>query len=120
MITLTLLVSIALIATGAVAYIASAAASITALIPAFVGVLLLVCALIARGTKARKPALIVALVLALLGAMGSLPNLMGLGDLFAGDADNPGAIIASTIMFVLLLVLVVAGIRWLLTSRAAR
>lgn len=117
MVSLTLVISVALIATGVVAYIATGFASVTALIPAFVGVLLLVCALIARSEKARTPALIVALVLALLGAGGSVMNVMDLGALFAGEADNPGAVIASTIMLVLLVVLLIAGIRWLVSSR---
>lgn len=119
MVSLTLIVSIILIATGVAAYIATAAASITALIPAFVGVLLLVCALIARNDRVRKPVLIVALVLALLGAGGSVQNVMGLGDLFAGEADNPGAVVASAIMLVALVVLLIGGVRWLLASRDA-
>ncbi|UXA17215.1 hypothetical protein [Mycobacterium sp. SMC-4] len=110
-----------LVATGVIAYIASGAASMTALIPAFVGILLLVTALIGRRSEgARKHAMHAALAIALLAALGALRNVFGLGDVFAGTAERPAAVITSTIMFVLLLVLLVAGVRSFVQARAAR
>jgi hypothetical protein len=110
-----------LVATGVIAYVATGAASFTALIPAAVGVLLLIAALIGRRSeKARKHAMHAALAIALLGALGSLMNVVKLGDLFAGTAERPGAIVASTVMFVLLVGYLVAGVRSFVRARAAR
>lgn len=118
MLVLTRVISAVLIVTGIVVYFVTDRASFTALIPTFVGVLLLITALIAgRGDKARKHALHVAMAIALLGALGSLRNVLGLGDLIAGNADAPGAVIASTIMFVALVVLLVAGVRSFIAAR---
>ncbi|HET6735329.1 hypothetical protein [Mycobacterium sp.] len=110
-----------LVATGVIAYVATGAASFTALIPAAVGVLLLIAALIGRRTEnASKHAMHAALAIALLGALGSLMNVVKLGDLFAGTAERPGAIVASTVMFVLLVAYLVAGVRSFVRARAAR
>ncbi len=110
-----------LVATGVIAYVVTAFASVTALIPAFVGVLLLIAALIGRRSdKARKPAMHAALVIALLAALGALRNVFGVGDLIAGTAERPAAIITSIIMFVLLVGYLVAGVRSFVKARAAR
>jgi hypothetical protein len=117
---LTLWIGGLLVATGVIAYIASAAASVTALIPAFVGILLVVAGLIARNPNAHRHAIHAALVIALVGALGSLMNVAKIGDLFAGTAERPAAIIVSAIMLVLLLVYVVAGVRSFIAARRAR
>ena len=119
MLTLTTWIGGLLVATGVIAYIATGAASLTALIPAAVGVLLLIAALIGlRSEKARKYAMLVGLAIALLGALGSVMNVVKLGDLFAGSAERPGAIIASTVMFVLLVVYLIGGVRFFVQARA--
>lgn len=107
-------------ATGIVAYLATGASSLTALIPTLLGVLLLVCAFIARKESARKHAIHAALVVALLGIFGTLMNVVQIGDLFAGTAERPAAIIASTVTFVLLVVYVVLGVRSFIAARRAR
>jgi hypothetical protein len=110
-----------LVATGVIAYIATGAASLTALIPSAVGVLLLIAALIGwRFETARKPAMLVGLAIGLLGALGALMNVVKLGDLIAGRAERPGAIIASTVMFVILVVYLVLGVRSFVKARAMR
>lgn len=110
-----------LVATGVIAYVVTAFVSVTALIPAFVGVLLLIAALVARrAEKFRKPAMHVALVIALLAALGALRNVAKVGDLFAGTAERPAAIITSIIMFVLLVVYLIAGVRSFIKARSAR
>ena len=43
-----------------------------------------------------------ALAIALITALASLRNVVRLGDLLAGTATNPAAVLLSTIMFVLL------------------
>lgn len=117
---LTILIGAALVITGAVAYFVSDTGSLTALIPAAVGLLLVIAGLIARNPKLRKHAIHGALAVALLGAIGSLMNVAKLGDLIAGTAERPGAIISSTIMLVLLVALITAGARSFIAARRGR
>jgi hypothetical protein len=102
---------------GIVAYVATGAVSVTALIPAFVGVLLLVCATLARRPALHRHSIHGALVIALLGAAGSLMNVVKLGDVLAGTAQRPSAIVVSTIMFVLLVFYIAMGVRSLIVAR---
>ncbi|MGH3356915.1 MAG: hypothetical protein ACRDOJ_13540, partial [Nocardioidaceae bacterium] len=102
---------------GVVAYVATGAVSITALIPTFVGVLLLVCAVVAGRPSRHRHAMHAALVVALLGAAGSLMNVVKLGDLLAGTAERPAAVVESTIMFVLLVFFIVMGVRSFIAAR---
>jgi hypothetical protein len=102
---------------GIVAYVVTGAASVTALIPAFVGVLLLVCAALARRPALHRHSIHGALVIAVLGAAGSLMNVVKLGDLFAGTAQRPSAIVVSTIMFVLLVSYIAIGVRSFIVAR---
>lgn len=117
MITLTLVIGAILVAIGVVTYIATAAVSVTALIPAFVGIALVAAGLIARKPAAHRHAIHAALGVALLGALGSLMNVVKLGDLIAGTAERPGAIIESTLMFVLLVTYVGLGVRSFVQAR---
>lgn len=76
--TITIAVAALLIALGLVGYFLSAAANpVTALIPAFVGVPLLICGLVGlRGGTARKHAMHAAAMLALLGALAPAGRLI--------------------------------------------
>lgn len=121
MLRLTFVIGGILVVLGVVAYVATAAASVTALIPAFVGILLLVCGAIGtRGESARKHAIHAALVVALVGALGSLMQVVKLGEVFAGTAERPIAVVLSTVMFVLLVAYVVLGVRSFVAARKAR
>ncbi|WP_433294580.1 hypothetical protein ACQPZQ_10695 [Pseudonocardia sp. CA-142604] len=106
-----------LTALGIVAYVVTGAASITALIPTFVGVLLLVCAALARKPALRPHSIHAALVIAVLGAGGSLMNVVKLGEVFAGTAQRPSAVVVSTIMFVLLVIYIIMGVRSFIAAR---
>lgn len=106
-----------LVVTGVIAYIATSAASVTALIPAFIGLALLAAGLIARKPAAHRHAIHAALVVALLGALGSLMQVAKIGALFDGTAERPAAIIVSTVMFVLLIGYLVAGVRSFIAAR---
>ncbi len=69
----TLVIGALLIALGLVAYFGTGRASVTALIPAFIGaVLLLLAAIAAAKPGARKHAMHVAVAVSLLGIVGSL------------------------------------------------
>jgi hypothetical protein len=118
---LTLVLGGILVLLGILAYVLTAAASITALIPAFVGVLLVACGLVAeRRPAARRHAMHAALAIALLGALGSLMQVVKLGDVFAGTAERPAAVIVSTVMFLLLVYYLVMGVRSFRVARRAR
>ncbi|MGV0634599.1 hypothetical protein ABQE69_02240 [Mycolicibacillus trivialis] len=106
-----------LVVTGVIAYIATSAASVTALIPAFIGLALLAAGLIARKPAAHRHAIHAALAVALLGALGSLMQVAKIGALFDGTAERPAAIIVSTVMFVLLIGYLVAGVRSFIAAR---
>jgi hypothetical protein len=118
MVRFTTALGVALVILGVGAYVLTSAVSITALIPAFVGVPLLACAAVARSARRRRPALAVALAVALLGALGSAMNAIKIGEAIAGTAQRPSAVWVSTVMFVLLVGYLVVGVRAVLTSRA--
>lgn len=117
MLRLTFIFASLLVLAGVIAYAVSGAASVTALIPAFVGLALLALGFIARNEGARKHALHVAMVVALLGLLGSLMNVAQIGEVFAGTAERPAAVITSTVMFVLLALYLVFGIRTFILAR---
>jgi hypothetical protein len=118
MVRFTTVLGIALVVLGVGAYALTSAVSVTALIPAFVGIPLLVCAAVARTEARRRPAIIAALAIALLGALGSSMNAIRIGEAIAGTAQRPAAVWVSAIMFVLLVGYLVVGGRSLLGSRA--
>ena len=90
----------------------------TALIPAFPGVIFVLCGLIAlAGDAARKHAMHAAVAFALLGAIapwGRLPKTL------SADPVNYLAAFSLIAMFVLCLVVLVAGIRSFIQARRAR
>jgi hypothetical protein len=108
-----------LVVLGVVAYVATAAASVTALIPSFVGVLILICAAVARKPAWHRHGIHAALAVAVLGALGSLMNVARIGEVFAGTAERPAAVIVSTIMFVLLVGYIAMGVRSFVAARRA-
>ena len=106
---------------GIAGYVASGMASPTALIPAFFGVLIAGLALLAASKESlRMHAVHAALVLALLGALGSLSGVTKLKGLFEGTAERPTAVIAKVAMFVICAALVGLGVRGFLAARARR
>lgn len=119
MVTLTRVLGVLLVVVGVVAYVLTGAESVTALLPAFLGLPILVLGLLA-GRLPERPVLIAALVLALLGALGTLINVAELPALLAGDdVERPAAVVTSTITAIACAVYVVSGVRWWRTSREA-
>lgn len=117
MVTTTRLLGAVLIVTGAIAYIVTGAESVTALLPAFLGLPILVLGLLAGAPSRRRPMVIIAVVLAVLGAAGTAMNVAELPALLAGDdVERPAAVVTSTITAVLCLVYAIAGIRWLVAA----
>ncbi|MDJ0973831.1 MAG: hypothetical protein QNJ98_05180 [Planctomycetota bacterium] len=113
---ITMLFALALIATGVGFYFGSGMVSVTALIPAFIGAAMLICALIAmKGENARKHAMHVVAVLSLLGVGGTAGGVV---KLIGGNTDT--ARLGQTVTFVLCLLLLVLCINSFVQARKAR
>ncbi|GAA1104276.1 hypothetical protein [Nesterenkonia jeotgali] len=115
---LTLIVGGLLLLVGIIGYVATSFSSMTALIPSVVGVLLLSSGGIAR--KNRKLGVHIALVVALLGALGMIMPLMSLPELFAGESENPGAVISALVTVIVLVVYIILGVRSFMAARRWR
>jgi hypothetical protein len=110
-----------LIALGVGGYFMSGGVSMTALIPAFFGLPLAILGLVARKPGARKHAMHVAAVLALLGFGGSFPGLLKLFTLLSGgEVARPAAVYAQSVMAVLSAIFLVLCIRSFIAARKAR
>ena len=118
MVTLIRTVGGVLVVAGVVAYLITGMASVTALAPAVPGLILVVLGVLAGDETRRRSMVHAALVVALLGLLASAMPLMELPALLAGDAvDRPAAVVTSTLMALLCLVLLVAGGRSFLAAR---
>lgn len=113
----TVVVGAILVVVGVLGYLLSDSRSLTAFIPSVLGVVLVVCGIV--GASKPKIGIHAALVVALVGVLGTIPNVLGLGDLVSGDSDRPLAVVSGTITFVLLVVYLVIGIRSFVAARRA-
>lgn len=114
MLSLTRSIGFLLILLGVIGYVATGGASITALIPAMVGAVFLILALVARSAEARKHAMHAAVAIALLGVLGTVPRIVpAVG---AGDIQRP-AVIAQIVMTLLLLIYVLFGVKSFIDAR---
>jgi len=113
----TRLFGLLLIVFGIATYVVTERTSITALIPAFFGAVLVICALIARNEALRKHAMHAAVAVGLIGAIASLAR--GVPAAIAGDASRP-AVISQLAMGVMLLVYVALGVQSFIAARKAR
>ena len=113
----TRLFGLLLIVLGLASYVTTGRTSVTALIPAFVGAVFVILALVARNPAARKHLMHAAVALALLGALGTLGRIIpAVRD---GNTTRP-AVLAQIAMTVLLLVYVALGVRSFIEARRAR
>jgi hypothetical protein len=77
---MTRLVGLLLAVIGIVSYVGTGRTSVTALIPAFFGAAFLLLAYVARNEAARKHAMHVAMLVALIGIAGTASRLIGATD----------------------------------------
>lgn len=112
---LTIITGSVLVVLGVISYVATAFASWTALIPAILGVVLVLFGLV--GLRRPRLGIHLALVVALAGIAGTLMNVLQLGDVFAGTAERPVAVVVSTVTFVLLIAYVALGVRSFVQAR---
>jgi hypothetical protein len=112
---------VALLLLGIGGYVLTGMESPTALIPAAFGILLVICGLLARNPARRKLAMHIAVVVGLLGFLGSLRGLIGFGRMLAGETVlRPNAVIAQAIMAVLTLVFTILCVRSFRNARRNR
>ena len=119
---ITIVTGILLIALGVVGYVVTGMVSITALIPAIPGVILLVLGLVARNPAARKHAMHAAAALALLGAAGTISGVAKVVKwILAGDEPaRPAAAISQSVMAAVLIVFVALCIKSFVDARRNR
>lgn len=102
-----------LIVVGVVAYIATGFSSWTALLPSIIGAVIAVLGVVAARSDAGQHAIHAALVIALLGLIGSLQPLGGLGN------AQPAAI-TSLVTVLVLAVHLLLGVRSFVAARRGR
>ncbi|MDP8969939.1 MAG: hypothetical protein M3N52_05500 [Actinomycetota bacterium] len=114
----TQVLGVALIVIGVGAYLITDAASITALLPALLGAALLALGVLATRRTLHAHAIHGALVIALLGLLGTLPNVAELPDLVGGgDVERPAAVVASALTALGCAVFLGLGVRSFIAAR---
>ncbi len=113
-----------LILVGAAGYIysmMSGNASITALIPAFLGIILAALGFAARAKEnLRKHLMHAAVAIALLGLLGTMSSFLKIPALLNGTAERPAAVIAQLITALICLIFVILGIKSFADARRNR
>ncbi|MDP9072451.1 MAG: hypothetical protein M3N68_14430 [Actinomycetota bacterium] len=117
----TLWFGVGLIVLGIVSYAGSGAESVTALIPAFFGIVLAALGFVGRREDRRALTMHIAALLALLGLLGSAGGLLSLPDLVTGeDLERPWAVAAQSVMALALAVYLALAVRSFVAARKAR
>ena len=116
----TVRVGLVLVALGLIGYLASGMASATALIPAAFGAVLVGLGAGAKADGHAQTMMHFAMVVALLGLIGSIGGLFQLPALVAGTAERPAAVVARAVMAVLLIGYLVLGVRSFVAARRAK
>ena len=112
---------VVLIVLGVAGYLATGGQSPTALIPAGVGLLLVLLGFLARKPRLRMHAMHGAALVGLVGFAGSVGGLGQLVKMIAGETiARPPAAIARSVMAVLCLAFVALTVRSFIAARSAR
>lgn len=119
--TVTAWLAVICIVLGLSLYVASGRESVTALIPAFLGVGLSICALVATTERRRLRATQVAALLALGGLGGGIPGVPAVLKHLAGEAiERPAAAWGRAGLAVLCAVFLVLALRFFVLARRTR
>ena len=109
----TIFFGVLLLATGLAGYFGTGAKQLTALIPAALGLILLVCGFLASNENRRMMAMHIAVMVGLIGAIGVIPTLF--------KKNQPAAALAAkSVTLVLCVVFVGLCIRSFIEARKAR
>lgn len=115
---LTIALAVALILLGVGGYMGSGGASLTALIPAAFGVVLLILGVVARDPGKRKHAMHGAAMVGLLGAAGTVSGLVKFLRMATGESvARPQAVMAQAVMCVMCLVFVALCVKSFIDAR---
>ncbi|MBI1895683.1 MAG: hypothetical protein HYS04_03970 [Acidobacteria bacterium] len=118
---LAIVFGIALALLAVIGYVATGGVSLTALIPAAFGILLVVLGRVARDESKRRPAMHAAVLVALIGFAGTASGILNTFRLLSGvPVARPGAAVAQAIMALLTGAFVVLGVRSFLEARRSR
>ena len=117
----TIVFGVVLIVLGVGSYFGTNMVSQTALIPAAFGLLLIVFGVLAKDEKRRKMAMHIAVTVGLLGFLGTITGLLKLFTMLAGGAvARPTAVVAQSIMAILMLVYVGMCVKSFVDARRRR
>ncbi len=117
---ITIGLGVVLIALGLGSYFGTGRASVTALIPAFFGLPLLLLGLVALKERMRKSAMHVAVILGLLGFAGTVRGLMKLPALLTGgELERPTAVAVQAAMAIVCFVFVLLCVWSFIKARRA-
>ncbi|MHC5007393.1 MAG: hypothetical protein ACYTGF_08570 [Planctomycetota bacterium] len=117
---ITIGLGLVLIALGLGGYFGTGRESVTALIPAFFGVPLLLLGLVALNERMRKHAIHIAVIVGLLGCAGTARGLMKLPALLTGsEIARPTAVAVQAAMAIVCLIYVLLCVRSFVKARRA-
>ncbi len=109
-----------LIALGLGSYFGTGRASVTALIPAFFGLPLLILGLVARNERRRKTAIPIAVGIGLLGFAGTVTGLTKLPVLLTGgELARPAAVAVQSAMAIVCVIFVLLCVGSFIKARRA-
>lgn len=115
---LSIILGIILILLGLISYFGISSESVTALIPAFIGIPMLVLGFLALNEKYKKHAMHVAAVLMLIGFGGTISGLIKFFRMIGGEVfERPSAITVQAIMAVLCLAFLILAIKSFIDAR---
>lgn len=104
-----------------VSYVLSGGTSWTALIPAFVGVPLIILGIVGKRESMRRHVMHAAVGLAMIGFLGSVRALADFVRVLNGvTVERPGAVVAQMLMSLACFIFVVFGIKSFVDARRAR
>jgi len=112
---------IGMILLGVISYFGTGRESVTALIPAFFGIVFVILGLVMRDEAKAKHAGHAAATLALLGLIGSargIPSFVAL--VSGGEVERPAAAVAQTVMALACAALIALGVKSFRDARKAR
>ena len=117
---ITIIFSLIYIALGLGGYFLTGGVHKTALIPAVIGIVLLILGLLAGNEKLRMHVMHAALLIGLLALLGTASSLLKLPAAIDGTALRPGAVFAQAATAVLSVVYLALGVRSFIAARRAR
>ena len=117
---ITVVFSLLFIAVGLAGFFLTGAVHKTALIPAAIGVVLLILGLLGNKENLRMHVMHAAVLVGLLAFLGTARGLFQLPAAIDGTAARPGAVYAQSATAILALVYLVLGVRSFIAARRAR